>query len=277
VARAGGVDLVRANFYSPIPSRLPDSVWQRRSPLRGIAFDVDEQLAWVRAQLGEYAREFRPPIALGGYTFQYANGAFGHGDADVLYGVLRTHKPAHVVELGSGHSTAVIRLALEQNAQEGHACSFRVFDPYPNDPLAGSPFEAGVEAVPAQRVDESVISALGPDDVLFIDTTHTVKTGGDVVAIVLDLLPLLAPGVLVHIHDVPMPFEYDRELVQEGVYWSEMYLVQAFLAFNQEFAVRASLRALMVDRREQFAELCPSILDGSPVSLWIERIALDRQ
>jgi hypothetical protein len=146
-----------------------------------------------------------------------------------------------------------------------------VFDPHPNERFPGPSLGVEVERLPVQRLDESVISSLSAGDVLFVDTTHTVKTGGDVVRIVLDLLPLLTAGVLVHIHDVPMPFEYDRELVQSGNYWAEMYLVQAFLAFNQAFAVRASLRALAVDRRAQFAELCPSILDGSPVSLWIER------
>lgn len=166
----------------------------------------------------------------------------------------------------------VIRLALQRNSDEGHPCSYRVFDPYPNDLLAGTGRSLPVEAVSAQRLDESVISSLVDGDVLFVDTTHTVKTGGDVVAIVLDLLPLLSVGVLVHFHDIPIPFEYDREIIQGGNYWAEMYLVQAFLAFNHAFTVRASLRALTVDRAAQFAEICPSVVSGSPVSLWIERI-----
>jgi hypothetical protein len=270
VARLAGVDLVRANFYSPVPSRVPESVWRRRSPLRGIVFDLDQQLGWVREQVVVHREEFRPPVQLDGRTFQYANGYFGHGDADVLYGVLRTRKPAQVVELGSGHSSLVIRLALEQNGREGHRCSYRVFDPYPSEQLAG--LGIAVERVPIQGLQETVLSSLRAGDVLFVDTTHTVKLGGDVVRLVLDLFPLLAAGVLVHVHDVPMPFEYDRDLIRNGNYWAEMYLVQAFLALNQAFAVRASLRALAVDRRAEFADLCPSILDGAPVSLWIERV-----
>lgn len=66
VARLGGIDLVRANFYSPIPSRLPDDIWQRRNPLRGIKFDLDEQLEWVRQQVAGYGAEFAPPFSLAG-------------------------------------------------------------------------------------------------------------------------------------------------------------------------------------------------------------------
>src|SRR5581483_11082477 len=92
--------------------------------------------------------------------------------------------------------------------------------------------------VPAERLDEHVITGLGLGDVLFVDTTHTVKTGGDVTRIVLEFLPRLAPGVLVHLHDIFLPYEYPREwVVQERRAYAEQYLLQAFLAFNPTYEV----------------------------------------
>lgn len=265
------MDLTRRSFYSPIPGDLPESTWGRRSPLRGIHFDLGEQMEWVREQVAAHADEFRPPIRVENYVFQYANESFGHGDADVLYGALRTRKPRRVVELGSGNSSVVIRLALQRNDAEGSSCEYQVYDPFPNDLLAGSPMAMNVRAVPAEEVDDDVFTELQAGDILFVDTTHTVRVGGDVVHIILESLPLVAPGVLIHFHDIPMPFEYPRQMVEGGTYWAEMYMLQAFLAFNSAFRVRASLKALATDRHDEFALVVPSISDGSPISVWIER------
>ena len=274
LARRAGIDLTRRSFYSPIPpADLPESTWGRRSPLRGIHFDIDEQMRWVHDQVAQHAEEFRPPIQLDGYLFQYANDSFGHGDADVLYGVIRTRRPARIVELGSGNSSVVIRLALQRNAAEGAPCEYQAYDPYPNDLLASGSMAMTIRPVPAERVADEVFTELRAGDILFVDTTHTVRIGGDVVHIILEALPLLAPGVLVHFHDVPMPFEYSPGTVANGNYWAEMYLLQAFLAFNGSFCVRASLRALAADRREEFVRVVPSIADGSAISVWIERTA----
>ncbi|MGZ4173973.1 MAG: hypothetical protein ACXVQR_05795 [Solirubrobacteraceae bacterium] len=92
--------------------------------------------------------------------------------------------------------------------------------------------------MPAEDVDASEITALGRDDVLFVDTTHTVKSGGDVTRIVLDLLPLVASGVLVHFHDIFLPYGYPSAWVlEERRAWAEQYLLQAFLAFKAAFEV----------------------------------------
>jgi hypothetical protein len=267
-----GLDLTPRHFYSPIPPDLSGIRWDRRSELRGIPFDLDEQMRWVRGYVAPYADEFQPPIQIAGYDFRYANESFGHGDADVLYGAIRSRKPHRIVELGSGNSSVVIRLALQRNATDGHACAYDTFDPYPNDHLAGTPMALTASLTPAEQVPDSVFSSLGDGDILFVDTTHTVRIGGDVVSIVLDSLPLLNPGVLVHFHDIPMPYEYSRGLIDNGFYWAEQYLLQAFLAFNESFRVRAGLRALSLERRDELAELIPSIVEGAPISLWLERI-----
>jgi len=268
-----GLDVTRRHFYSPIPpTSLPDSTWERKRTLPGIHFDLDEQMQWVANCVVPYAGEFRPPIMIGGYLFEYSNRSFGHGDADVLYSVVRSRRPARIVELGSGNSSVVIRLALERNRLEGDECAYEVYDPYPNDLLASTDMAVQAVPLPAESVPATAFTQLNDGDILFVDTTHTVRIGGDVVAIILDSLPLLKPGVLVHFHDIPMPYEYAEQLVQDGFYWAEQYLLQAFLAYNSSFEVVAGLRALSLDRREAFAKVTPSIVDGAPASLWITRV-----
>jgi hypothetical protein len=173
-----GFDLTRRTFYSPIPHDLPDTIWGRRDPLRGIHFDLNEQLDWVTAQVAPYAGEFCPPISLPGYVFRYANASFGHGDADVLYGAIRSRKPPRIVELGSGNSSVVIRLALQRNLDEDASCDYQAYDPYPNDLLASGPMAMSIHPVAAQQLDEQTVTSLTAGDILFVDTTHTVRTGG---------------------------------------------------------------------------------------------------
>ncbi len=89
-----------------------------------------------------------------------------------------------------------------------------------------------------QDIDLEFFSQLGTDDILFIDSSHTVKIGGDVNYLFLEVLPRLKPGVIVHVHDIFLPFDYRRDwVVSELRFWTEQYLLQAFLSFNSEFEV----------------------------------------
>ena len=233
---------------------IPDAVWQRRSPLHGIRFDLDAQAALLR-ELAPLSRG----LAETGYEF--ANSFYEHVDAEVAYAMVRRLRPARVVELGSGFSTLALRAALEDG-------EYRGFDPHTRHDF--------VEKVPAQEVPEQVFASLAAGDVLFVDTTHLVKTGGDVNRIVLDVLPTLAPGVVVHFHDIWLPFEYHRDLVATlGANWSEQYLLQAFLSGNPEWEVLLGNAALARERREVVAGLFPEWEPERehPSAFWIRRVA----
>ena len=123
----------------------------------------------------------------------------------------------------------------------------------------------------AQDVPLDVFTALESGDVLFVDTTHTVKLDSDVNRIVLDVLPALAPGVLVHVHDIFLPYEYPRRWLEEsGFFWAEQYLLQAFLADNPRFEVLAATFALCRDRPEAMARLAPTWQPGAEASaFWL--------
>jgi hypothetical protein len=272
-AGRAGLQVVPKNYYSPIPDleALPPDAFDRRSELRGIHFDLDEQLAWIEQHLAAAMREFAPRDA------DVDNASYGRVGADLLHGVVRGLKPRRIVELGSGHSTLFMAAAAECNRAEGVETELRTFDPYPTVARPGLPGLASLEPVRAQDVPLGVFSALEAGDVLFVDTTHTVKLDSDVNRIVLEVLPALAPGVLVHVHDIFLPYEYPRRWLEEsGFYWAEQYLLQAYLAGNPGVEVLAAAFALCRDRPQAMARLAPTWRPGAEASAFWFRSSGDR-
>jgi predicted O-methyltransferase YrrM len=264
-----GLDVVARTFYSPVPNldRLAPDTFDRVSELPGIAWDLDAQLAFVRSELAPAMAAFDAPP---GYD---PDSAYNAADAAVLYGMLRGLRPSRVVELGSGQSTLVMARAAQENAADGHPLVLDSFDPYPGVAQPPLPGLHALERVPAQEVPLSVFAALGPGDVLFVDTTHTVKLGSDVNHIVLEVLPRLRPGVIVHLHDIFLPFEYPRVWPERyGLYWSEQYLVQAFLAFSSGYEVLAAVHALQRQRPDEMRALLPAAVgERVGAAFWVRR------
>jgi len=272
VADRVGLQVVPKNYYSPIPDlrTLPADIWDRRSELRGIEWDLDAQVAWIERELADAMREFAPPP---GYSPD--NPSYGRVGADLLHGVVRGLRPRRIVELGSGQSTLIMAAATERNRAEGAETELRTFDPFPTVARPGLPGLASLEAVRAQDVPLDVFTSLQDGDVLFVDTTHTVKVDSDVNRIVLDVLPALAPGVLVHVHDIFLPYEYPRRWHEEsGFHWAEQYLLQAFLAGNRGFEVLAATLALCRERPDAMARLAPTWRPGAEASaFWLRSVA----
>jgi hypothetical protein len=271
-----GLDVVVKTFYSPIPDldALPPGTFERRSELPGIAWDLDRQLAFVRDELGPAMRAFDPPASPDGNRFQYTpNLSYTMADAKALYAMVRSARPSRIVELGSGHSTLVTAQAVRENAADGHPASLEVFDPFPSVVSDELPGLTRLERIGAQQVPLSTFESLRSGDVLFVDTTHTVKVGSDVNFVVLEVLPRLAEGVIVHLHDIFLPYEYPKQWLEDyGLYWTEQYLVQAFLAHNSAFEVLASMHALQRDRRDAMAELLtPAVADWPGGAFWMRR------
>jgi hypothetical protein len=271
-----GLQVVVKSFYSPIPDlgALPRDVWERRSDLPGIELDLDGQLSFLERVLGPHVREFRPAHERAGdHGFHLDNPSYGPGDAETLFAWVRHARPRRVVEVGSGFTTLVIAEAARRNAADGHAPEVRVFDPYPGVAGPGTPGVTEFHREPAQQIPLDVFTALERDDILVVDTTHTVKVGGDVNRIVLDVLPRLGAGVLVHFHDIFLPYEYPRAWPERyGLYWSEQYLLQAFLALNRDFRIELALHALTRVHRDRVAAVIPSLAaGGAPAAFWIRR------
>ncbi len=263
------------HYYFPVfdPDGLPSSTWSRESGLAGIDLQLQRQLALLEKfrYADELARFPRDGDHTAGYC--YLNGMFGPGDAEVLYSVLRHFKPRRVIEIGSGSSTYLAKAALDRNRAEGHKAEHICIEPYSAPWLEN----LGVTVVrePVEKIDIQLFHELGSNDVLFIDSSHVLRTGGDVQFEYLEILPRLNPGVLVHIHDIFLPYEYPLSWIRDQkLFWTEQYLVQAFLAFNSEFEVLLALHYLHAHCREalaQAATIYAQYPQCKPASLWIRR------
>jgi len=269
---ARGLHLTPVHFYSPIPDTrlLPPSLWDRESDLPGVDLKIDSQLELVRDVFPRYRSEYaRIPIEPTGSErdFYLSNTIFGGMDALSLYCMIRHFQPRLVVEVGSGMSSRLIAQAAECNEHT----ELVSIDPYPDSVVRGGlPGRTSLIPKRVEEVDLDVFGRLESNDVLFIDSSHVVRCGGDVNYLFLEVIPRLAPGVIVHVHDVFLPREYPEKWMKEELrFWSEQYLLQAFLAFNTEFEVLLTVNLLSHHHWRDLAEAFPNARGGG--SFWMRR------
>ena len=273
------------HFYSPVPD-IPDlrrrGVFDHRTDMAGVDFRPHAQEALLLELGMAFGGECDWPRDATGDPLQFYthNGCFSYGCAAALHCMVRRHKPRRIVEAGSGNSSLVIGAALARNAAEGHPCHYTIVDPYPRDAFRNLelPFLSCVEAKPVEELPVELFMELREGDILFVDSSHAVKTGGDVNFLILDVLPRLAPGVVVHFHDIHLPYEYCEAYFTNPtfrVFWTEGYLLQAFLAYNEAYEVLLGMAWLMSERAATFekAFTCfdPAQNWANSGSFWIRR------
>jgi hypothetical protein len=178
-----------------------------------------------------------------------------------------------MIEVGAGHSSAITaRVNTELLAGR---LNFTSIDPYPPPWLRET--IAGLTALRVEEIQTTpldLFAELGGNDILFIDTSHTVKTGGDVPWLFQEVVPRLQPGVVVHVHDAFMPGDYPPHWVLEGWGWNEAYLLQAFMSFNSEFEVLFGVQYMTYYHAELLASAFRQIDQVYPYqggSLWFRR------
>jgi len=256
------------HFYSPVPD-LADlerrGVWDQRSELVGLDFNVGEQLKLLQQLGGSYSAECNWPTAPAADrgAFYTENSSFSYSCAAPLHCLIRCHKPRRLVEVGSGNSSLVISAALTLNKhdQPEAKTEYTIVDPYPNSRIKnGLPCLTQLIQQPVESLPLPFFSQLGRGDILFIDSGHTVRIGSDVNFLILEVLPRLAPGVLIHFHDIPMPGEYSKGYATNSrfrQFWTESYLLQAFLCFNSQFEILLAMGHLMANHRDAFQRAFP--------------------
>ncbi len=276
------------HYYSPIPD-INDlknrNVWNKRSRLSGINLREPEQLALLQEFGQRFSNECQWPLRADSdpAEFYVDNPSFSYGCAAVTHCAVRYFKPRKVIEIGSGMSSKVIFNALNTNTKQeagqgkGH---YTVVDPYPDKLIRDRIIKA--DTLIEQRVEliePKQFETLGENDILFIDSGHCTKIGGDVNYLYLDILPRLNPGVIVHIHDIALPYEYPEVYTTNETFrqfWTEQYLLQSFLCFNSEFEILLGLNYLMTDHlntfRKAFPFYNPDIHKFNSSSFWIRRI-----
>lgn len=201
--------------------------------------------------------------------YSYENDYFVSPDAEVLYSILRHYAPATIVEVGSGHSTKISRQAILDGRL---ATRLICIDPQPRISVREVADEVFAQRV-ENLVDHDVFGQLKAGDVLFIDSSHAISAGNDVVMLCLRIIPALPRGVLIHLHDVFLPYDYPEELVVKNCWsWNEQYLIQALLAFGDAFDVLWAGHYLQRVNREAFRVLSRATTNDA-TSLWLRKRA----
>ena len=201
-----GWHITPVHYYQPIPDSrdLSDDLWSLCPSMVGV--DLNERLQMEL--LGTFQSAFRgeydsfPRSSSDPLRFHFNQTFFCSVDAEILYCMIRHFKPRKMIEVGSGMSTLLAAEALRKNEMEGYPCSFTAIEPHPPEFLRrGVPgltelLKAEVQSVPIER-----FGCLQQNDILFIDSSHVIKIGGDVICEYLDILPRLKPGVIVQLSD----------------------------------------------------------------------------
>lgn len=274
--RRVGIFPVRDHYYEPMinPGHLRHPLDEVRD-LPGIDLRIRHQLELL-GQL-RYGDELqRIPVTGGPGRFGWENGTYFWYDAQFLYSMIRHLKPGRIIEIGSGNSTLIARMAIARNTEEdaAYACDHVCVEPYEMPWLEGT--GARIVRRRVEELDPTFFTDLGRNDILFVDSSHMVRPQGDVLFEIQRVLPRLAPGVVVHVHDVFTPRDYPADwLVRKQLFWNEQYVLEAFLAMNPRFEVLAALNHLAVEHPEALRRALPvQKPDGPtrPSGFWIRSV-----
>jgi len=264
-----GVYILPADDYVSEPNiihleRTVD-VWAKPSAMSGVHIDLDEQIDNLRRVCAPFQQEFhRNPYYH--YAVKHAvnelfrsgrSRTFGYIEAQVLHAVIRHYKPAQLIDIGGGVPTYCAFQAISMNrrdtALKGH---MTCIEPHPID-LIKNLDNVEIIARPIHEVPLEYFRQLGVNDIVFIDSNHVVRSGSEVNYIVLEILPIIPKGVLVQIHDIYLPFDYDRDVLRNFIHPNETALVAAFLAFNTRYKILFSMSMLHYERRQEMQSALP--------------------
>lgn len=235
------------HYYSPIPDL--EAVKVRLGRMNRFSPDIPPGINLDPASMVRFWHELVPFIVDmpfkdhaedSDFRYHYINNMYSYGDATIYFGILSKYRPKQIVEIGSGHSSALVLDTIDLLMTETKTT---FIEPYPNNLrklIEGSYSDEYVTIIEdkVQNVDLDIFKNLNENDILFIDSSHVAKTGSDLLYELFEILPILKPGVIVHFHDIFWPFEYpDKWLVQENRAWNEIYFLRAFLNYNEKFEI----------------------------------------
>jgi len=278
-----GVHVTPRHYHEPVPDTqtLKDYFGARHCELVGVELNEQEQLRLLLLFVSRFKSEYDsfPKEKFPWEPQYYVNGSlFQSVDGEILYCMIRHFKPRRIFEIGSGNSTCLSAQAVQKNREEdnSHQCELVAIEPYPNDILkAGFPGLSKLIARRVQDVPLSEFKKLTANDILFIDSSHVLKTGSDVQYEYLEILPRLNQGVIVHAHDIFLPAEYPEELVlKDHTFFNEQYLLQAFLALNSSFEVLWAANYIHQKHPDRLEAAFSSFKRNErwPTSFWMKKV-----
>jgi predicted O-methyltransferase YrrM len=268
VGQKMGVDVLPRHFYSSIPDisdLRKNQAWKKASSMVGVAgTELEPQLNLLR----QWAGPLKDRLAKGDIHDHACkrNGEAGYGtiEAELLYSFIFTNQPKRIVQIGCGVSTAVILLAAkEANYKPEIVC----VEPYPTQFLQDLAKDGSITLIAKKMedVDLDVFTKLEAGDLFFVDSTHTVRPGGEVNRIILEVLYRLQPGLYVHFHDVYFPYDYTSGLMTSLVFPGESTLLHAFLIGNARYSIAVCMSMLHHARPDDvklvFPNYKPAVMD----------------
>lgn len=235
------------HFYSPIvdPTDIQcreQRLWPATPPhWPGLDLNPAAQRDFLESTLPRFLPDFdyvrTAEETVASHQFYLANSQFSGLDALTLFAMLRKYGPRRMIEVGSGFSTLLTADVNNRFLQS--SLDLVCIEPYPRDFLKQD--VPGLNTMVEQKVenaDTAIFDRLGPGDFLFIDSSHVAKTGSDVHHLYLSIIPRLKAGVIIHIHDIFLPYDYPRAwVIDENRSWNEQYLLHALLLFTDAFRV----------------------------------------
>lgn len=270
------------HYYNPLVNPrdvepYQDTVFDtKRKTVFGIDFREQAQMELVE-NLVPYYKELPFPVEqTTGFRYYLGNGIFSYSDGIFLHMLMRHWKPKRIIEVGSGHSSAVMIDTNERFLNSSVKLTF--IEPYPErlysllkdaDKTSNRIFEK-----PIQQVPFSEFEALESGDILFVDSSHVSKTGSDVNYIFFEVLPRLKSGVIIHFHDVFTPMEYPKSWVMKPNEWfgfNEIYILRAFLMYNPDFEVLLFNTFIEEHHEDWFRKNMPLCLENKGGSIYIRR------
>ena len=262
------------HFYSPFPDidlikSDPNSLYRNKEYF-GIDIREDEQINLMN-ELSTYFEDY--DITDEKIRYEYVNDYFSHSDALILHAMLRKIKPARLIEVGSGFSSAVTLDTNEFYFNNNIELTF--IEPYPNrlKSLLRDTDYGAVEIIESNLQDVSLdfFKKLNENDILFVDSSHVTKADSDVNYLIHSILPNLNKGVYVHFHDIYNRFEYPLSWIKRGRCWNESYILRAFLEFNDYFEILLFYSYLVEEHPDKvnFPDYVSGLSGGS---LWLKKI-----
>lgn len=224
--------IFRRNPYIMIAIKPPEML--RPLPATYCYHSVRQRLETFRERYHETLNDIMPVMqafrqrmieAPQGAKLPLDNNYFAGLDALAAHAMVVTRRPRRIVEVGSGYSTMFLRQAIRD---EGLDTEIVCIDPHPRTDITS--FADKIHSKSVLDVDLALFSNLGRNDFLFIDGSHYVFSGTDVSHVFLNILPLINSGVIVHFHDITLPYDYMDSFRDR--YYNEQYMLATLLLFS---------------------------------------------
>jgi len=267
---------ITGHYYSPIPSlkeieKQQKDIFSKNTPI-GIDMNCEKQIEKLRSfsKMHEAIPFYHEKKRI---RFNIDNDSFTYDDAPILHYMMRLLRPSKIIEIGCGNSSACMLdtndLYLDNKVQ--FTFIDIIFDDLKKMLQNNDYHKIKMLISKVQDVDVSVFEELEENDILFIDSSHVIKTGSDVHTIFFEILPRVKRGVFIHFHDIRYPFQYMKGDIHNRVFWNEAYLLRAFLQYNKSFKIFFWLNYLLNTNMTTVDELSAFL----PLKSWADRFNRD--